>query len=152
MSAPKPNLTFSNPVGEEDLVKIYNYNVQVFTDTPDFNWSLDNIKREIHEGWKLYSVSAEQQIIAAVFTKQTPDSLLTKATPIKLEFQGNGYSHQIKEFLEQMAKKQKLKKVVNYCRKDNFRMISLNETHGYTRTDKKIDGDNELVEWEKNLK
>ncbi|MFZ4714370.1 MAG: hypothetical protein ACOYL6_11680 [Bacteriovoracaceae bacterium] len=148
-----PHLTFSTPISDDDLLKIYNYNVQVFTDTPDFNWSLDNIKQEIKDGWKLYSVSAEdQQIVAALFVKQTPDSLLTKATPIKLEYQGNGFSHQIKEFFEQMAKKQKLKKVVNYCRMDNFRMISLNETHGYSRTNRAIDLDGTLVEWEKNIK
>ena len=146
-------LTFSTPLSDDDLLKIYNYNVQVFTDTPDFNWSLDNIKQEIKDGWKLYSVSAEdEQIVAALFVKQTTDSLLTKATPIKLEYQGNGFSHLIKEFCEQMAKKQKLKKVVNYCRKDNFRMISLNETHGYARTGRAIDGDANLVEWEKNIK
>ena len=149
----KAHLTFTAPLSEDDLLKIYNYNVQVFTDTPDFNWSLDNIKKELKDGWKLYSVSAEdQQIVAALFVKQTTDSLLTKATPIKLEYQGNGFSHQIKEFFEQMAKKQKLKKVINYCRIDNFRMISLNETHGYARTGKPVGGDGNLVEWEKNLK
>lgn len=148
----QPELTFSAPVSEEDLIKIYNYNVEVFTDTPDFNWTIEALKEEIKQGWKLYSVSSGEQIIAVVFMKQSPGVLLTKATPIKLEFQGHGYSHKIKEYFENIAKKQKLKKIFNYCRKDNFRMISLNETHGYARTGKVITEDKNLIEWEKNLK
>lgn len=146
-------LTFSAPVtSDKDLQKIYNYNVEVFAETDDFDWTIEGLKQEIKDGWKLYSVSFGDQIIAAVFMKQAPGVLLTKATPIKIEFQGHGFSHKIKEHLEKLAKKQKLKKIFNYCRRDNFRMISLNETHGYERTGKIMTEDKNIIEWEKNLK
>jgi hypothetical protein len=153
MNKPVSNLVFSSPVNDEDLMKVYNFNVEVFTDTTDFNWTLDNIKKELKDGWKLYSVKADDnQIIAAVFLKNTTDALLTKSTPVKIEYQGNGYSHKIKEFIEDMAKKNKARKIINYCRRDNFRMISLNETHGYAKTGKVIETDQNLIEWEKSLK
>ena len=41
--------------------------------------------------------------------------------------------------------------VINYCSKDNFRGISLNESHGYTNTGKVIENDCIAV-WAKNLK
>ena len=50
-----------------------------------------------------------------------------------------------------MAREKKLKKIVHYCRIDNFRMYSLNESHGYRKTEKAIDEAGLVVEWTKVL-
>ena len=120
------------------MVNLSKFDMQAFTDTQDFSWSLDNIKKEVRTGWKLFSVMTDDEIVAAVLMKKDGDTLFTKNTPIKMAFQGNGFSHQIKEFYEVEAKKQQIARVVNYCPVDNFRMIALNESHGYKRTGKAL--------------
>jgi predicted GNAT family acetyltransferase len=144
-------LIFKEAKKEEELVNLSNFDIQAFTDTQDFSWSLDNIKKEVKTGWKLYSVMTEEEIVAAVLVKRDGDALLTKNTPIKMAFQGNGFSHQIKNFYEQEAKKSHIRKVVNFCPVDNFRMIALNESHGYQRTGNAFGLDSSIIEWEKVL-
>jgi len=144
-------LVFKEAKKEEELVHLSNFDIQAFTDTSDFSWSLENIKKEVRTGWRLYSVMTDEEIVAAVLVKRVGDVLLTKNTPIKIAFQGNGFSHMIKDFYEEEAKKNQLKKVINYCPVDNFRMIALNESHGYRRTGNSIGMANNIIEWEKVL-
>ncbi len=142
-------LKFKEAKKEEEIVNISKFDMQAFTDTQDFSWSLDNLKKEVKTGWKLMSVMVEDEIVAAVLIKKEGDTLLTKNTPIKMAFQGNGFSHEIKNFYENEAKKSQLQKVVNYCPVDNFRMIALNESHGYKRTGNAFGVSNNIIEWVK---
>lgn len=135
----------------KDMKKVYEYTIDAFSDSPDFNWNLDEIKKEVKEGWLLYGVSNEEdEIVAAVFFRLVDKSLLTKNTGLKINHQGAGYSHEIKEFFEDKARELKAKSIKHYCRIDNFRMYSLNESHGYKKTANKIE-DGQIVEWEKFL-
>ena len=72
---------------------------------------------------------------------------MTKNTSLKMNYQGSGYSHKIKEFFEKVARERKLKKIVHYCGIDNFRMYSLNESHGYKKTPHKLGTNGRVVEW-----
>lgn len=144
-------LTFKLSQSKSDFENLFNYNVDVFTETPDLQWSVDSLEKESKNGWMVYSVQVGDEIIAAAFLKAEDDSLLTKNTPIKLLYQGNGYSHAIKEFFEKEALKLSLKNVINICPSDNFRMISLNETHGYIKTGNVLGQEKTLVEWKKTL-
>ncbi|MBT4790699.1 MAG: hypothetical protein HON90_03945 [Halobacteriovoraceae bacterium] len=134
-----------------ELNEIYNFNTIAFADSQDFAWSKENIKKEIKSGWEVISVKIENDIICALFLKEEQDCLLTKNTPIKLNYQGQGLSHIIKDYYEDYAKSKSLTGVLNYCPADNFRMIALNESHGYTKTGRNLDGNNSMIEWEKNL-
>lgn len=145
------DLVFKEAKKEEEVVNLSKFDIQAFTDTQDFSWSLDNIKKEVKTGWKLYSVTIEDEIVAAVLMKKDSDTLFTKNTPIKMAFQGNGFSHQIKNFYELEAKKLQIAKVINYCPVDNFRMIALNESHGYKRTGNAFGLANNIIEWVKVL-
>lgn len=145
-------LKFEEIKSSDDIEKVYNYDVEVFTETPDFDWTLQSIKEEVKDGWALYAATLGEQIIAATFLKEEKGKgLLTKNTPIKMIFQGNGYSHRIKDFFENEAKKRKIGKVYHYCSSHNFRMISLNESHGYERTPAHFEEIKYLTEWEKSL-
>ncbi len=144
-------LVFKEAKKEDEFVNLTNFDIQAFTDSPDFSWTLENLKKEVKTGWKLYSVMVEDEIVAAVLLKKVGESLLTKNTPIKIAFQGNGFSHQIKDFYEEEAKKSQMKQVLNYCPVDNFRMIALNESHGYKRTGKSLGTANTVIEWVKVL-
>ena len=143
------SLVFKEVKKEEEILNISNFDIQVFTDSQDLQWNLDNIRREIKNGWKLFSVTFGPDTIAALFMKFDKDSLYTKNTPIKLAFQGNGFSHRIKDFYEDEAERLQLKRVVNYCPVDNFRMIALNESHGYRKTGNQLGDSRSIVEWEK---
>jgi predicted GNAT family acetyltransferase len=144
-------LVFKEAKKEEDVVNLSKFDMQAFTDTQDFSWSLDNIKKEVKTGWKLYSVTTDEEIVAAVLVRKEGGTLFTKNTPIKMAFQGNGFSHQIKNFYEEEARKQQIIRVVNYCPVDNFRMIALNESHGYKRTGNAFGFSNNIIEWVKVL-
>jgi RimJ/RimL family protein N-acetyltransferase len=145
------DLEFKEAKKEEEILNLSKFDVQAFTDTQDFSWTLENIKKELKTGWKLYSVLTEDEIVAAVLVKRDGDSLQTRNTPIKMAFQGNGFSHQIKNFYEDEAKKLQISKVVNYCPVDNFRMIALNESHGYKRTGNAFGTNQNIIEWIKEL-
>jgi hypothetical protein len=143
-------LLFKTATKVSQYKDIYDHNLDAFTDSPDFKWDLDEIKKEVKDGWKLYSAHVGDMIIAALFLKLEGKKLLTKNTGTKMSHQGSGYSHKIKEFFEKSAKELKAKKIYHYCRIDNFRMYSLNESHGYVKTAKKLDN-GLVVEWEKLL-
>jgi hypothetical protein len=68
-----------------------------------------------------------------------------------MNFQGNGFSHMIKDFYEEVASDSGLARIVNYCPFDNFRMISLNERHDYKKTGNTLGDNSSIIEWEKNL-
>lgn len=144
-------LVFKEAKKEEEVVNLSKFDIQAFTDTQDFSWSLENIRKEVKTGWKLYSVTTDEEIVAAVLVKRDGDTLFTKNTPIKMAFQGNGFSHQIKNFYEEEAKRLQIARLVNYCPVDNFRMIALNESHGYKRTGKAFGVSNNIIEWVKVL-
>lgn len=143
------SLVFKEARKEEEVINLSKFDIQAFTDTQDFSWTLDNIKKEVKTGWKLFSVMTDNEIVAAVLMRRDGDTLFTKNTPIKMAFQGNGFSHQIKQFYEEEAKKQKISRVVNYCPVDNFRMIALNESHGYKRTGNAFGIASNIIEWAK---
>lgn len=145
------DLVFKEAKKEEEVVNLSKFDIQAFTDAQDFSWNLDNIKKEVKTGWKLYSVTTDNEIVAAVLLKKDGDTLFTKNTPIKMAFQGNGFSHQIKNFYEVEAKKLQIRKVINYCPVDNFRMIALNESHGYKRTGQSFGINQNIIEWVKVL-
>jgi hypothetical protein len=144
-------LVFKEAKKEEEVVNLSRFDIQAFTDTQDFSWTLDNIKKEVKTGWKLFSVMTDNEIVAAVLMRKEDDTLFTKNTPIKMAFQGNGFSHQIKNFYEEEAKKHQIHRVVNYSPVDNFRMIALNESHGYKRTGNAFGVNNNIIEWVKVL-
>lgn len=145
------DLKFVKATTEKDFKDIFNYNIDAFSDSPDFKWDLEQIKNEVKSGWELYAAYLQKDIIAACFFKLDHDRLLTKNTATKMTAQGSGYSHQVKEFFEKKAKELKAKEIVHYCRIDNFRMYSLNESHGYTKTPNKL-GNGLIVEWVKPVK
>ena len=134
---------------EEQINEIYNFNVQAFADSQDFAWTKENIKKEIGKGWNLYSAKVDKEIVCVIFTKKEGHQLLTKNTPIRIDFQGQGFSHLIKDFYETMASKNDIDEIVNYCPTDNFRMISLNEGHNYKKTGKILGPKKNILEWVK---
>ena len=144
-------LSFIESSSDKEIRDIYNFNVEAFADAQDFDWSISNLKKEIKDGWNLFSVNFDDDIVAALFMKEKEGTLYTKNTPIKMNFQGNGFSHMIKEFYEDVAKDRGLTRIVNYCPFDNFRMISLNERHHYSKTGEKLGADNKIIEWEKKI-
>jgi len=145
------SLVFQECESDQEIKDIYNFNVHAFADTQDFEWNEENIKNEIGQGWKVLSVSFEKNIVAAVLLKIEDKTLYTKNTPIKIDYQGNGFSHLIKDFFEQFAEGKNIETIINYCPDDNFRMISLNEGHKYTKTGKVLGEHLNIIEWQKSL-
>ena len=145
------SLVFQECESDQEIKDIYNFNVHAFADTQDFEWNEENIKNEIGQGWKVLSVSYEKNIVAAVLLKIEDKTLYTKNTPIKIDYQGNGFSHLIKDFFEQFAEGKNIETIINYCPDDNFRMISLNEGHNYIKTGKVLGEHSNIIEWQKSL-
>ena len=109
-------------------------------------------KKELKNGWEIFAVRyKEDEIIAAILIKKEGNALLTKNTTVKAHHQGLGYNHQIKDFFELRARELKTEEIHHFCRIDNFRMYSLNESHGYKKLDECSDGDEHVVEWVKYL-
>ena len=142
-------LNFNQASTKKEIKEIYNYNIDAFSDSPDFNWTLDEIIKEVDDGWLLWGVSLDNEVIAACFYKKEGTTLLTKNTAIKMTYQGSGYSHMIKEFFEEQAISLKSKTITHYCSIDDFRMYSLNESHGYEKT--KSERGKLVIEWIKKL-
>ncbi len=136
---------------EESLEEVYGYTIDAFSDSPDFNWTMEGLWCEMEAGWELFGVKNEEEIVAVALMKEENSSLLTKNTGLRIDHQGSGYNHEIKEFFETEAKERGLNKVFHYCRIDNFRMYSLNESHNYRRTGN-IYSDGTIVEWVKTIR
>jgi hypothetical protein len=145
-------LTFEPAGTDKEIKEIFEYNIDAFTDSPDFKWTLEELKKEVKDGWDIFSVRYDKEVIAAVFLKKESGKLYTKNTAISAHHQGSGYNHQIKDFFELRARALKCKEIHHYCRIDNFRMYSLNESHGYKKLDKKLGKSGQVVEWIKELK
>jgi hypothetical protein len=146
------SLDFVKATKAKVIEEIHDYTIDAFSDTPDFNWTFEEIKKEIKDGWELYGAkNGNEDIVAAVFLKVEDSKLLSKNTGLKIGHQGSGYSHEIKGFVESKAKEYKVKEIYHYCRIDNFRMYSLNESHGYKKTGQKL-SDEQVVEWSKKVK
>lgn len=146
-------LVFLEAKNKDEIKSIVDYNLGAFSDSPDFDWNYHEILKEVENGWKLFSVNIGEEIIAAIFYKIDKKELLTKNSGIKINYQGYGHSHVIKEFFEKIARSHKLKVIKHYCRIDNFRTYSLNESHGYVKMTCKEDlGRDYTIEWEKKLK
>ena len=128
------DLKFVPSQTKEEIKAVYNFNTEAFTELKE--WSQQSIEGQIKAGWQLVSVKSGEEI--------------TKNTPIKINHQGNGYSHAIKDFYETYAKENGLSEVYNYTPRDNFRMISLNEGHDYSKTGNSLD-DGALIEWIKKI-
>ena len=145
------DLKFVKATKEKDFQDIFDYNIDAFSDSPDFKWTLEQIKHEVKDGWELYAAFLRNEIIAACFMRLDNEKLLTKNTATKMTAQGSGYSHQVKEFFEEKANELGAKEIVHYCRIDNFRMYSLNESHGYKKTPRKLGEGGLIVEWVKKI-
>ena len=111
MSDQPQELVFKKATKVAEYKAIYDHNLDAFTDSPDFNWDIEEIKKEVKEGWNIFSAHVGEDIIAALFLKLEGKKLLTKNTGTKMSHQGSGYSHNIKEFFEKSAKEMKAKKV-----------------------------------------
>ena len=144
-------LIFQKAQSQKDIQNVYEYNIDAFSESPDFNWNLKEIQKEVVGGWDLYAAYLGEEVIAAIFLKEENGQLLSKTTSIKMNYQGSGYSHKIKEFIEESAQQNKISEVVNFCGIDNFRMYSLNESHGYKKTGRKLGNKGQVVEWVKIL-
>jgi hypothetical protein len=144
------DLSFQPGTTDKDVKEIFSYNIDAFTDSI-FKWTLENLRNEIKLGWQLFSVRLKDEIIAAVLFKKDGNKLLTQNTAIKPQFQGSGFNHQIKEFFELKALELGCEEIHHFCKIDNFRMYSLNESHGYKKLEKKS-GDIQVMEWVKSLK
>ncbi len=141
---------FTSVKSPEQLEEVFNFNVKVFSDGLGFEWTLPNLQRQISNGWEIYSLNLGNETVGVAFLKEEENILYTKQTPVKLEWRGHGLSHKIKEFFEEKARERNISTIRHICEIDDFRMISLNETHGYKKTGAKL-GDETLVEWEKKI-
>ncbi|MEI8347097.1 MAG: hypothetical protein WCG27_06505 [Pseudomonadota bacterium] len=152
MAPKKKHLIFHRANTDKDIQQIYEYSIDAFSDySPDIKWTPEEIKKDIKDGWQLYSACIGEEVIAALFLREDGDTLLTKNTAIKINYQGEGHSHRIKEFFEERAREMKLAKIVHYCAIDDFRMYSLNESHGYKKTPTRLGENGLLTEWVRNL-
>jgi len=145
------NLVIKECETQDELESLYNFNINAFADMQDFEWTVDQLKEQKLNGWSVLSVQVDKDVVAAIFLKIENKALLTKNTAIKINYQGNGFSHLIKEFYEEYARENKLTRIVNFCAEDNFRMISLNEGHDYTKTGNILDSNKHIKEWEKHI-
>ena len=134
---------------KNDLNQVYNYNMSAFLDSDEFPWSLQWLEAQKREGQDIYQVKYEREVVAILFIQITPKSLLTRQTPLKFNFQGIGLSHEIKKYIERLARKSRKKDIFNYCAIDNFRMAALNESHNYKKTGKNRNPT--IVEWHKSI-
>lgn len=144
-------ISFIEVTSDKDIKKVFDHNLDAFSDSPDFKWTLDDIKKEIKDGWKLFSVEVDEEIIAATFVKLEGKVLHCKNTSIKMQFSGSGFSHRVMEFFEVKAEELRAKSIIHYCAIDNFRQYSLNESHGYAKTDRRLGKDGLTTEWVKML-
>ncbi len=144
-------LKFTQAKKVKEIEEAYNYNIGAFSDSPDFNWTLDAIINETKDGWEVWQAIHSEEIIGVAFIKKEGTTLLTKNTSIKMNYQGHGYSHKIKKFLEKKGQELKMKEIVHFCSIDDFRMYSLNESHGYQKNQIKENENELVVRWNKKL-
>jgi hypothetical protein len=54
-------LTFKKAKTEKDIKSIHDYNIDAFSDSPDFKWTFEEIKKEVADGWELYSLISDTE-------------------------------------------------------------------------------------------
>ncbi|OIQ17799.1 MAG: hypothetical protein BM556_10235 [Bacteriovorax sp. MedPE-SWde] len=145
------DLSFVQATKDAEIKNVFDFNIDAFSDSPDFKWTLDDIRREVKDGWQLYSVNLGEEIIAAAFCKFDNSELHCKNTSIKMQHQGSGFSHRIMDYFEEQASFLKAAKIIHYCAIDNFRQYSLNESHGYVKSSKKLGRKGHTTEWVKTI-
>ena len=106
------SLEFHQAIKEKEIQAVYDHNIDAFSDSPDFKWNLQEIKNEIKGGWELYSVSHKKEIVAALIVSVVDDCLFTKNTGLKMHHQGSGFSHEIKEFYEKLARELRVRESI----------------------------------------
>jgi SUMO ligase MMS21 Smc5/6 complex component len=144
-------LVFKSYSRKEDVSKVINPNMKAFSAGPLITWSEDSVRDEIKNGWDFYAVSFNKDIVAGLFVKNEDGKLLTKNTPLNIQYQGNAFSHRIKEFYETLAVDSNCFEVINLCGSDNFRTIALNESHGYILQGKEEEQGYEIQTWCKKI-
>ncbi len=125
--------------------------MEAFSAGPLIIWNEQSVKKEIAEGWEFFAVSFNEDIVAGLFIKNEGEQLLTKNTPLNIQYQGNAFSHRIKDFYEQIAGDKNCIEVINYCGSDHFRTIGLNESHGYVLKEKAETQGYEVQTWSKKI-
>ena len=145
-------LIFTPVHTKKELESLINFDLEAFSALPDLEWTVKGLQKEIEDEWQILAISVQEEIVAVVLVKEKKGAWLTKTTSIKLAYQGNGFSHVIKEQLEILAIEQGLSEIRHYCPSDNFRLIALNERHGYKKksTFKGKNG-GDVEEWAKKL-
>lgn len=144
-------LQFKELKSVKSLEEILEFDVKAFMDLPGIEWTKKGLEKAKKDGWHIFSALISDSIVAAVMFQNTGNELHTKNTSIKLEHQGNAYSHAIKEFYEEKAAEFGASKIINLCRKDDFRTISLNETHGYEKEGSEETDEGIILLWSKTL-
>lgn len=119
-----------------EIKKIYQFDVEAFAAIDDQNWKLENLEVDFKSGWEFYSAKLGDEVVAALFVKKKGGGFYTRHTGVKLDHQGKGISHEIKNYIEELAVSEKSSNIFNFCHPENFRNISLNETHGYAPSSK----------------
>ena len=124
---------------------------EVFSAEPLVIWNQESVENELDEGWNLYTVLFNKDMVAGLFVKKQADKLITKNTHLNIQYQGNAFSHRIKEFYEELAENENCSSVVNLCGGDHFRTIALNESHGYILEKKDQSEGHEIQTWSKKI-
>lgn len=117
------------------------------------DYSFDAVKKDFSQGWDIYSISFEEHVVALASVRKKNDAYQTKNSNVRIDYRGNGFSHEIKNFFEQDALEKGLKKIINISSEDNFRQRSLNESHGYILLEDKFKDDHGdyYLMWKKEL-
>ena len=60
-------LNFQKASTTQDIQNVYEYNIDAFSESPDFNWNLKEIEKEVSEGWDLYAAHLGDEVIVGSF-------------------------------------------------------------------------------------
>ena len=148
----KKEIKFVKTQSAKDVKEVFDFNIDAFSDSPDFKWTLEDIKKELKDDWNLFSVNLGNEVIGAAFYKFEKKILYCKNTSIKMFYHGSGYSHCVMSFFDSVALELKASKIVHYCSIDNFRQYSLNESNGLKKTSNKLGVNGHTTEWVKTFK
>ena len=145
------DLVFKTVSNLGDINEMVNSHAEVFSAEPLVLWNEESVKNELNAGWNLYTVLFNKDMVAGLFVKKQADRLVTKNTHLNIQYQGNAFSHRIKEFYEKLAEDENCSSVVNLCGGDHFRTIALNESHGYVLEEKDENEGHEIQIWSKKI-
>ena len=63
-------LNFQKAKSNKDIKEVYEYNIDAFSESPDFNWNLKEIQNEVNDGWELYGAHLGDEIIGGCLFKE----------------------------------------------------------------------------------